>query len=44
MVEHAGLSSVTVAKMEKGEPVSDKVLEKICAYLDCSVNDIISYK
>lgn len=44
LVEHAGLSSATVAKMGKGEPVSTKVLEKICAYLECGVNDIISYK
>lgn len=44
LVEHAGLSSATVAKMGKGEPVSNKVLDKICAYLECSVNDIISYK
>lgn len=44
LVEHAGLSSATVAKMGKGEPVSNKVLEKICVYLDCSVNDIICYK
>lgn len=43
LVEHAGLSSATVAKMGKGEPVSNKVLDKICKYLDCSVNDIISY-
>lgn len=44
LVEHAGLSSATVAKMGKGEAVSNKVLEKICNYLECSVNDIISYK
>lgn len=44
LVEYAGLSSATVAKMGKGEPVSNKVLEKLCRYLECSVNDIISYK
>lgn len=44
LVEHAGLSSATVAKMGKGEPVSNKVLEKVCIYLECSVNDIISYE
>ena len=44
LVEHAGLSSATVAKMGKGEPVSNKVLEKLCRYLECSVNDIISYE
>lgn len=44
LVEHAGLSSATVAKMGKGEPVSNKVLEKLCTYLECSVNDIIGYE
>ena len=44
LVEHAGLSSATVAKMSKGEPVSNRVLEKICTYLECGVNDIISYQ
>lgn len=44
LVEKVGLSSATVAKMGKGEPVSNKVLEKICKFLDCSVNDIISYE
>lgn len=44
LVDHVGLSSATVAKVGKGEPVSNKVLDKICKYLDCSVNDIISYQ
>ena len=44
LVEQVGLSSATVAKMGKGEPVSNKVLEKICNFLECSVNDIISYQ
>ena len=41
LVNHAGLSSATVAKMGRGEPVSNKVLVKICDYLECNVNDII---
>lgn len=44
LVEYAGLSSATVAKMGKGQPVSNKVLEKICKYLKCNVNEIISYE
>ena len=44
LVEKVGLSSATVAKMGKGKPVSNKVLEKICNFMECSVNDIISYK
>lgn len=44
LVEKVGLSSATVAKMGKGLPVSSKVLDKICEYLKCSANDIISYE
>ncbi|RHF83440.1 helix-turn-helix domain-containing protein [Roseburia inulinivorans] len=44
LVEQVGLSSATVAKMGRGEPVSNKVLEKICKFFECSVNDIISYQ
>ena len=44
LVHKVGLSSATVAKMGKGKPVSSKVLEKISKFLDCSVNDIISYE
>ena len=32
LVEQVGLSSATVAKMGRGEPVSNKVLEKICKF------------
>ena len=44
LVEKVGLSSTTVAKMGRGEPVSNKVLEKLCNYLQCNVNDIMSYE
>lgn len=44
LVNELGLSSATVAKMGKGQPVSNKVLEKTCQFLDCNVNEIISYK
>ncbi len=43
LVIEAGLSSATVAKMGKGLPVSNKVLEKLCKYLNCNVSDIINY-
>lgn len=44
LVQYAGLSSATVAKMGRGEPVSNKVLVKICDYLECNVNDIMTYE
>lgn len=39
-----GLSSATVAKMGKKELVSNKVLEKIAKYLECSIGDLIKYE
>ena len=35
------LSSSTIAKMTKNEPVSTDVLIKICAVLKCDVGDIM---
>lgn len=40
LVDHASLSSATVAKMGRGEPVGNKTLEKICKYLECDIKDI----
>jgi putative transcriptional regulator len=36
-------SSTTIAKMGKGENVSLEVIEKICAYFSCRIEDIIEY-
>ena len=44
LVEKVGLSSATVAKMGKGEPVSNKVLDRLCTYFKCNVNDIIQFE
>lgn len=44
LVEGVGLSSATVAKMGRGEMVSNKVLEKVTEYFQCSVNDIMQFE
>lgn len=44
LVKELGLSSATVAKMGKGEPVSSKVLEKLAKYFECSVSEIMTYE
>ena len=44
LVKELGLSSATVAKMGKGEPVSNKVLEKLAKYFECNVGDLINYE
>ena len=41
--ELAGLSTNVVAKMGKGGDVSTEVLRKICAALDCRVEDIVDF-
>lgn len=37
-------SSITSAKMRKGEPVSMQVLEKNCENLDCDFGDLVHYE
>ena len=38
------ISSSTMAKMTRGEPVAMTVLVKICDELNCDVGDILSIK
>lgn len=38
------LSSTTIAKLSKNEAISLEVLEKICKYLNCNIQDIISFE
>ena len=38
------ISSATMAKMGKGDSVSIEVLQRICAYLDCNIGDIMSFE
>lgn len=44
LMNEVKLSSGTIAKMSKGEPVSMQVLEKICDKLDCDFGDLIHYE
>lgn len=43
LVDGAGLSSATVAKMGKGIQVSERSLKKICTFLHCEKADIVDY-
>lgn len=45
-IEISNMDSVMVGKalIIKGEPVSNKVLEKIAKYLECSIGDLIEYE
>lgn len=44
LVTKVGLSSATVAKMGKGEPVAPRVLEKVADYLECTIGEIMKYE
>lgn len=39
-----GFSAPTLAKMSKNEPVYLSIIDKICAYLQCDISDVIEYK
>lgn len=38
------LSSTTIAKLSKNETISLEVLERICKYLNCNIQDVISFE
>lgn len=40
----AQISSNSVAKMSKDEPVSMEILMKVCETLDCDIGDICEFK
>ena len=41
--EMASLSSASVAKLGKNEPVAMDVLLRICTALDCDISDVIQF-
>lgn len=38
-----GLSSNTIHRIKKGQPITTKTLDTLCFILDCNVSDIIEY-
>ena len=38
-----GLSSATLAKLSKGEPLSGESIEKLCLYFRCQVGELVEY-
>lgn len=38
-----GTSSATIAKMGRGENVSMDVLDRICTYLGCRIEDVVEH-
>ncbi len=41
LIQMAGITTNAMAKMGKGGDVSTQVLAKICAALDCRIEDIV---
>lgn len=39
--DYVQISSSTLAKLGKNEPVSMEVIEKICLKLDCRIEDVV---
>lgn len=37
----AGISTVTLAKMSRGEPVNLSIIGKVCNALDCHIGDVV---
>ena len=38
-----GLSTATLAKLSKGEPLSGESIEKLCLYFRCQISDLVEY-
>jgi putative transcriptional regulator len=43
LMKMTGITSTTMAKLGKEQPVSMTVIGKICGALDCNVGDIVDY-
>jgi DNA-binding Xre family transcriptional regulator len=43
LLKSADLSSATLAKLGKGEPLSGESIEKLCVYFHCQPGDLVEY-
>ena len=41
LVSGAGISTSALSKMGKDEPVSLEIIEKICKYLECNIEQVV---
>lgn len=44
LAKKIGITSTTLAKLNKNQYVSMKILDRICTVLDCEVSDVITHK
>jgi DNA-binding Xre family transcriptional regulator len=43
LMQKAGISKSTVDKMGRGEIVSLDIIDRICNYFDCSIEDVVEH-
>lgn len=43
LVNNKIISSATLAKLGKNEPVNSKIYDKICSFLNCEIEDIVKH-
>lgn len=43
LAERASISTSTISKLGRCEPVSVDIIEKICTTLDCTPNDVLEF-
>ena len=44
LMQETGISKSTIDKMSRGETVSLEILDRICSYLNCNIENIIEHK
>lgn len=44
LMQATGISKSTMDKMARGEQVSMDIIDRMCSYFDCNVEDIIQHK
>ncbi|EPI27665.1 hypothetical protein D349_02727 [Enterococcus faecalis UP2S-6] len=41
--DYVGITSATLARLSKNEPVSMEILGRLCEKFDCSLGDVVEY-
>lgn len=43
LMQAAGVSKSTMDKMARGEKVSMDIIDRICTYLDCNIENVVEH-
>ncbi len=43
LMEETGISKSTMDKMARGENISMKIIDTLCSYFKCSIENIVEY-